>query len=110
MRLTADEGARQRPAAADSAGSTARPLAVSTTSMLPRVAFEYGQIWCAALTSSTASTASSIDGSVTARVTASAYPRLSVGISETLASIATSATSIRRRRAAVASALSKQAA
>ena len=31
------------------AGSTACPFAVSTTSMLPRVAFEYGQTWCAAL-------------------------------------------------------------
>jgi hypothetical protein len=40
--------------------------------MLPRVAFEYGQTWCAAVTRSTASTQSSIDGSVTASVTASA--------------------------------------
>jgi ketosteroid isomerase-like protein len=55
-----------------SAGSTACPFAVITTSMLPRVAFEYGQTSCAALTSSTAATPSSIDGSVTARVTASA--------------------------------------
>ena len=61
-----------RGQATEPACSTARPFAVSATSMLPRVAFEYGQIWCAALASSAASTSSSIDGSVMARVTPSA--------------------------------------
>ena len=65
------QAGRRTHAASDSAGSTACPFAVSTTSTLPRVAFEYGQIWSAALTSSTASTSSSTDGSETASVTAS---------------------------------------
>jgi len=45
-----EAGFRHVIAGAD-ASSTLRPFAVSETSMLPRVAFEYGHTWCAACTS-----------------------------------------------------------
>ncbi len=68
--------------------STAAPLAVSWTSMLPRVALEYGHTACAALTISTASAESSTLGSVTSRRTDSRKPPLPSGASATSDSIA----------------------
>src|SRR4051794_25380055 len=76
--------------------------------MLPRVAFEYGQTWCAAWTISTAVSGSSTDGSVTSSWTDRSNPRFSLGDSDTFESTTASPVSTFARRATTPSALSKQ--
>ena len=89
---------------------TGCPFAVSVTSMLPRVAFEYGQTSCAAGDDRLASSASVHLGELTSSSTATLKPRSSVVIRLTLLSIEASPTSAFSRRAATPSAPSKQAA
>ena len=89
---------------------TGWPFAVSVTSTLPRVAFEYGHTLCASATIRLASSASSTCGSVTLSSTATLKPRSSVVIRLTLLSIEASPTSLRSRRPTTPSAPSKHAA
>jgi hypothetical protein len=86
-------GSRYRIASHFCVYCTARPLAISCTSMLPRVALEYGHTLCVAATSCTARSASLIWGRVTSSVTASVKPRSSFGRRLTLLLIETSLTS-----------------
>jgi hypothetical protein len=86
------------------------PFAVSATSMLPRVALEYGQTRCPVWTRALAAVGSLTEGRMTSRVTASLKSLCPVGSSVILESIATSPASCRARRAATLGALLKQAA